>query len=117
MSKRFRRLQVPYLIIRKRCGLLDALRIPVNCSFRAKRHGAWIRRDVARMARNGLKSLLSFALTLAWGAAMAQAPASIGPQGPEQGVIRQQSWLIPAHDRVTLMRTTVFRPQGSGPFP
>jgi dienelactone hydrolase len=69
------------------------------------------------MARNRLKSLLSFTLALACGAAMAQAPGSIGPQGPEQGVIRQQSWLIPAQDRVTLMRATVFRPPGSGPFP
>ncbi len=32
-------------------------------------------------------------------------------------MIRQQGWLIPAQDRVTLMRTTVYRPQGSGPFP
>ena len=91
--------------------------MPVNCSFRAKRHGAWIRRDVASMARNRLKSLLSLVLALACSAAMAQTPAPIGPQGPEAGVIRQQSWLIPAQDRATLMRTTVFRPPGPGPFP
>lgn len=91
--------------------------MPVNCSFRAKRHGAWIRCDVALMARNGLKLLLSLVLALACSAAMAQMPALIGPQGPEEGVIRQQSWLIPAQDRTTLMRTTVFRPPGSGPFP
>jgi dienelactone hydrolase len=91
--------------------------MPVNCSFRAKRHGAWIRCDVARMARKRLKSLLSLVLALACSAAVAQTPALIGPQGPEEGVIRQQSWLIPAQDHVTLMRTTVFRPPGSGPFP
>ena len=117
MSKRFSHLQVLYLIIPKRCGLLDALCIPVDSSLRAKRHAAWIRSDVALMARNGLKSLLSFAVVLACGAATAQAQVSIGPQGPEEGVIRQQSWLIPAQDRATLMRTTVYRPQGAGPFP
>ena len=69
------------------------------------------------MTRNRLKLLLSFAVTLVFGVATARAQVSIGPQGPEVGVIRQQSWLIPAQDRITLMRTTVFRPQGSGPFP
>ena len=42
---------------------------------------------------------------------------SPGPQGPEEGVICRQAWLIPAQDRVTLMRTSVFRPPGEGPFP
>lgn len=32
-------------------------------------------------------------------------------------MIRQQSWLIPAQDRTTLMWTEVFRPPGGGPFP
>jgi dienelactone hydrolase len=32
-------------------------------------------------------------------------------------VIRRQSWLIPAHDRSTMMRSLVFRPPGPGPFP
>src|SRR6185295_3025673 len=69
------------------------------------------------MTRNSLKLLISFAATLVFGVATACAQASIGPSGPEEGVIRRQSWLIPAQDRITLMRTTVFRPQGSGPFP
>ena len=69
------------------------------------------------MTRNSLKLLLSLLATLVFGVATARAQLSIGPQGPEAGVIRQQSWLIPAQDRITLMRTTVFRPQGSGPFP
>ena len=37
--------------------------------------------------------------------------------GSGGGVIRRQSWLIPAQDRITLMRTRVFRPPGAGPFP
>jgi len=40
-----------------------------------------------------------------------------GPQGPEEGAIRRQLWLLPAHDRTTMMRTNVFRPPGAGPFP
>jgi dienelactone hydrolase len=69
------------------------------------------------MTRNGLKLLLSLAATLAFGVATARAQLSIGPQGSEEGVIRRQNWLIPAQDRITLMRTIVFRPPGSGPFP
>jgi dienelactone hydrolase len=44
-----------------------------------------------------------------------QLPA--GPQGPEQGALRQQLWLVPSQDRSVLMRTTVMRPSGAGPFP
>jgi dienelactone hydrolase len=69
------------------------------------------------MTRNGSKLLLSFAALLLFGTESARAQLSIGPQGPEEGVIRRQSWLIPAQDRITLMRTSVFRPQGTGPFP
>jgi dienelactone hydrolase len=46
-----------------------------------------------------------------------RAQNSIGPQGAEEGVIRRQSWLIPAQDRSTLMWTNVYRPPGAGPFP
>ncbi len=69
------------------------------------------------MTRKGLNLLLSFAALLLFGVELARAQLSIGPQGPEDGVIRRQSWLIPAQDRITLMRTSVFRPQGAGPFP
>ena len=69
------------------------------------------------MTRKGLNLLLSFAALLLFGVESARAQLSIGPQGPEDGVIRRQSWLIPAQDRITLMRTSVFRPQGAGPFP
>ena len=46
-----------------------------------------------------------------------RAQKSAGPQGPEEGVIRRQAWLIPAQDRITPMWTNVFRPPGDGPFP
>ncbi len=40
-----------------------------------------------------------------------------GPQGPEQGAFRRQAWLVPSTQPGVLMRTTVFRPAGPGPFP
>ena len=88
-----------------------------NKRFGANRHAAWICSDVAAMTRNGLKLLLWLAAMLASGVATAGAQVSIGPQGAEEGVIRRQSWLIPAQDRSTLMWTSVFRPPGDGPFP
>ncbi|MBX9828227.1 MAG: alpha/beta fold hydrolase [Xanthobacteraceae bacterium] len=69
------------------------------------------------MTRNGLKLLLSFAALLLFGVESPRAQVPIGPQGPEEGVIRGQNWLIPAQDRITLMRARVFRPAGAGPFP
>jgi dienelactone hydrolase len=74
-------------------------------------------RDVAPMTRRATKVLCALALMAASGCATARAQNSIGPQGPEEGVIRRQSWLIPAQDRATMMKTTVFRPPGAGPFP
>ena len=47
----------------------------------------------------------------------ADAQITHGPQGPEEGAIRRQLWLIPTHDRASMMRTTLFRPPGAGPFP
>src|SRR5690606_27864136 len=44
-------------------------------------------------------------------------PPAAGPQGPEEGRYRKQLWLVPSQDKSVLMRTTVFRPQGAGPFP
>jgi dienelactone hydrolase len=40
-----------------------------------------------------------------------------GPQGAEAGVLRRQLWLLPSPQPGVLMRTTVFRPPGGGPFP
>jgi dienelactone hydrolase len=40
-----------------------------------------------------------------------------GPQGAEQGAFRRQLWLVPSAQPGVLMRATVFRPPGRGPFP
>jgi dienelactone hydrolase len=40
-----------------------------------------------------------------------------GPQGPEAGAERRQIWLIPIPGERLLMRATVLRPPGDGPFP
>lgn len=49
--------------------------------------------------------------------AVVPAQQHTGPQGPEQGALRQQLWLVPSQDPATPMRTAVFRPPGPGPFP
>jgi len=69
------------------------------------------------MTRVRAKLLCALLMMLAFGGESLRAQNSIGPQGPEEGVIRRQTWLIPAQDRSTLMWTTVFRPPGAGPFP
>lgn len=56
-------------------------------------------------------------MMLAIGCESGRAQKTAGPQGPEEGVIRRQAWLIPAQDRTTLMWTMVARPPGDGPFP
>jgi dienelactone hydrolase len=69
------------------------------------------------MTRISTKLLSAFLVVAVFGCQAFGAENSPGPQGPEEGVIRRQSWLIPAQDRMTMMRTTVFRPPGPGPFP
>jgi dienelactone hydrolase len=69
------------------------------------------------MTRAGAKLLCGLLTMLVFGSESARAQNSSGPQGAEEGVIRRQSWLIPAQDRSTMMWTTVFRPLGNGPFP
>jgi dienelactone hydrolase len=73
--------------------------------------------DVAPMTRIRAKLLCGLLMMLVFGVESARAQNSIGPQGPEEGVIRRQTWLIPAQDRGTLMWTNVFRPPGAGAFP
>jgi dienelactone hydrolase len=73
--------------------------------------------DVASMTRDPAKLLCGLLMMLAIGCQSARAQKSTGPQGPEEGVIRRQAWLIPAQDRSTLMWTNLFRPPGAGPFP
>ena len=69
------------------------------------------------MTRIKAKLLCGLIVMLAIAVGSPRAQKSTGPQGPEQGVIRRQPWLIPAQDRTTLMWTEVFRPPGNGPFP
>ncbi len=40
-----------------------------------------------------------------------------GPQGPERGKGRRQLWLLPHHGQSILMRATLLRPEGAGPYP
>lgn len=43
-----------------------------------------------------------------------------GPQGPEQGPLREQVWRVPlqlSQQPVLLLEATLFRPPGPGPFP
>jgi dienelactone hydrolase len=39
-----------------------------------------------------------------------------GPQTPGQGAFRREMWLVPSGQRGVMMRTTLFRPAGPGPF-
>jgi dienelactone hydrolase len=39
-----------------------------------------------------------------------------GPQGQEEGPLRRQLWLVPSAVPNVMMQTTIFRPQGRGPF-
>jgi dienelactone hydrolase len=49
--------------------------------------------------------------------AMPRGEPSPGPQSAEQGPFRRQLWLLPSAQSGVLMRATVFRPPGPGPFP
>jgi dienelactone hydrolase len=64
-----------------------------------------------------MKLMFGVVVLLALGCGPSHAQAVAGPQGPEEGAIRRQLWLLPARDRTTMMRTRVFRPPGAGPFP
>src|ERR1700730_12335976 len=58
------------------------------------------------------------ALALACSIAIAGPIVSMpGPQDLEGSQSRRQLWLLPSTDPSVLMRTTVFRPPGEGPFP
>jgi dienelactone hydrolase len=74
-------------------------------------------RPVALTTRTFAKLLCGLLAAVAIAGESARAQTSFGPQGPEEGVIRRQTWLIPAHDRMTMMRSIVYRPPGPGPFP
>ena len=76
-----------------------------------------IARDVASMSRLIAKAVLGIVVAFWITFESAHAQITHGPQGPEEGVIRRQLRLIPAHDRASMMRVTLFRPPGAGPFP
>jgi dienelactone hydrolase len=40
-----------------------------------------------------------------------------GQQTPEPGALRRETWAVPSAQRGVMMRTTLFRPSGPGPFP
>ena len=60
-------------------------------------------------------SLLVVFLTSVFAAPRVETRA--GPQSAEQGADRRQLWLLPSPQPGVLMRATLFRPPGSGPFP
>jgi dienelactone hydrolase len=66
-----------------------------------------------RLLRVALGAIL---LALA-GIAPACAQAAAGAQGPAQGDLQRQRWFIPSPEPGLLMRATVMRPRGRGPFP
>jgi len=59
----------------------------------------------------------ALALWIALGAGPALAQSKPGPQGSEDGDHRKQLWMIPSPETGVLMRATVLRPRGAGPFP
>ncbi len=67
--------------------------------------------------RAAVAALVALLFTLAAVAPGARGESRPGPQGREEGADRHQLWLIPSPDRGVMMRTMVFRPAGSGPFP
>ncbi len=46
-----------------------------------------------------------------------RAAQTYGAQGPEDGTLRRQDWLVPSLDRRLPMRAVLYRPAGPGPFP
>src|SRR5262245_56962723 len=68
------------------------------------------------MTGHSVKILICALFALVVGVAALHAQRLPGPHGPE-GEYRRQLWLIPSTERNVLMRSTVFRPPGAGPFP
>jgi dienelactone hydrolase len=83
---------------------------PIRTIFRLRRVAA------ARFCAV-LISLLLAAQMLVLSAVGGAAAARPGPAGPEGEPFRKQLWLVPSSDSDHLMRATVYRPRGAGPFP
>lgn len=74
-------------------------------------------RTILDFAKFVARAFALAAALIGFGVDSARAQPAAGPQGPEQGVLRRQLWLVPSRDKSVLMRTAVFRPSGPGPFP
>ncbi|MBZ0146332.1 MAG: hypothetical protein K8F62_02160, partial [Pseudorhodoplanes sp.] len=74
-------------------------------------------RTILDFAKFVARAFALAAVLAGFGADSTQAQLAAGPQGPEQGALRQQLWLVPSQDKSALMRTAIFRPFGPGPFP
>lgn len=74
-------------------------------------------RTILDFAKFVARAFALAAALIGFGADSTRAQPAAGPQGPEQGVLRRQLWLVPSQDKSVLMRTAVFRPSGPGPFP
>jgi dienelactone hydrolase len=64
-----------------------------------------------------LLSAVAAALMLLLAVAGAAGQDAPGPLGPEEGIWRRQPWLVPLPAQDMLMRATLMRPPGPGPFP
>ena len=91
-------------------ALYERISVKIRSSSAIARHVALKSRLIAK---------LLFGIVVAFWITFESADAQIahGPQGQEEGAIRRQLWFIPTHDRASMMRTTLFRPPGGGPFP
>ena len=74
----------------------------------AKNHNSSaIARRVALKSRPIVKLIFGIAVTFWVAFESADAQITHGAQGPEEGAIRRQLWLIPTHDRASMMRDPV----------
>jgi dienelactone hydrolase len=76
-----------------------------------------MRRAASRTFCVGLMLLVILPTALAAQPVSELGPTTPGPQGPEDGAARRQLWLIPIPGEQLLMRATLMRPPGDGPFP
>jgi dienelactone hydrolase len=75
---------------------------------------------MTKLAENRSAVLARFAgmlMVLLFLASAVAAQPTLGPQGRKVGPLQPQLWLIPSPVAGLAMRTSVFRPLGTGPFP
>ncbi len=71
---------------------------------------------ILAVTKRDILGLVAASLLLLAGAAAHGAGESPGPRGAEEGQSRRQLWLLPSPDAGVLMRATLLRPDGPGPF-